>query len=127
MVDNIPHIKMMVNMDNLHSKLRSMLALLSPKGLKALQRYIPPSCSVGFFIVNVSKNRCFLALMHSWLILGLSLIGTSFLNHVISGIGFASKMHSITKLSPSCFIVGFFGNLGGIPSGIFVFVPETCV
>lgn len=38
--------------------------------------------------------------------------------HVISGIGSASRIHSRIKLSPSCFMVGFFGNLGVFPFGI---------
>ena len=43
----------------------------------------------------------------------------------MSGIGCASSKHSMTKLSPSCLIVGFLGNLGGMPSGILVLVPIT--
>ena len=61
----IKRIEKIRKMMNLHSKFKSMLALLSPNGLKALQRYIPPSASEGFLIVRVSKNRCFLALRHS--------------------------------------------------------------
>ena len=42
---------------------------------------------------------------------------------MISGKGFASKMHSRIKSSPSCLIEGFLGNRGGIPSGILGLSP----
>ena len=47
------------------------------------------------------------------------------LNQVMSGSGLASRMHSMTRLSPSCLMVGFLGNLGGIPSGILGLLPMS--
>lgn len=47
------------------SKLRSMFALLSPKGLKALHLYMPPSARLGFLMVSVSMKRFFFNTEHS--------------------------------------------------------------
>ena len=108
---------------DLLSNLRSILALLSPKELNALQRYNPASLRDGFLILSVSKNRFFFPFLHSQVILESSLMTLSFLNQVISGKGLASKMHSRIRSSPSCLIDGFFGKRGGIPSGILGFSP----
>merc|ERR1711970_686576 len=105
------------------SNLRSMLALLSPNELNALHRYMPASARVGFLILSVSKKRFFLPFLHSQVILESSLMTLSFLYQVISGRGLASKMHSRMRSSPSCLILGFLGNLGGMPSGNLGFSP----
>ena len=109
---------------NLLSNLRSMLALLSPDSLNALQRYNPASFRLGFFILSVSMNLFFFPFLHSLVILESFLMTLSFLNQVISGKGLASKMHSRMRSSPSCLIDGFFGKRGGTPSGILGTWPE---
>ena len=109
---------------DLLSNLRSMLALLSPDSLNALQRYNPASFRLGFFILSVSMNLFFFPFLHSLVILESFLMTLSFLNQVISGKGLASKMHSRMRSSPSCLIDGFFGKRGGTPSGILGTWPE---
>ena len=108
---------------NLLSNLRSMFALLSPELLNALHLYMPASLRVGFLILRVSKNLFFFPFLHSQVMRASSLMTLSFLYQVISGKGFASKMHSRIKSSPSCLIEGFLGNRGGIPSGILGLSP----
>ena len=99
------------------------ISYLSPKELKALQRYIPASLRLGFLILKVSKNRFFLPFLHSQVILESCAMTLSLRYQVISGKGLASKMHSRMRSSPSCLILGFLGNRGGMPSGNFGFSP----
>ena len=106
-----------------HTFLRHDVSYLSPNELKALQRYIPASLRLGFLILKVSKNRFFLPFLHSQVILESCAMTLSLRYQVISGKGLASKMHSRMRSSPSCLILGFLGNRGGMPSGNFGFSP----
>ena len=103
---------------NLPWKFKEMLALLSPKLLKALQRYWPPSALVGFRISKVSRYVSLPVDLRDILMRVLPLMALVPWNQVISGTGCASSIHSIMRMSPSCLIVGFFGKRGGLPSGI---------
>ena len=146
------------------SKLRSMLALLSPNWLKALHLYMPPSSRLGFLMVSVSTYLFFFSGQHlqtksllgypqlfctveenaaeilsmillclawsfdiaySYRIRLFSLMDLSPLNHEISGMGLASRRHSMMRLSPSCLIVGFLGKRGGMPSGMRGLLPRS--